>query len=60
MMDNKSVTMTQDEIILELIKLLKQNNMPQEANHTFCRIAFYLVLSGLFIFKINKGQPLLY
>lgn len=34
-MDNKSVTMTQDEIILELIKLLKQNNMPQEANHTF-------------------------
>ena len=35
MMDNKSVTMTQDEIILELIKLLKQNNMPQEANHTF-------------------------
>lgn len=34
-MDNKSVTMTQDEIILELIKILKQNNMPQEANHTF-------------------------
>jgi hypothetical protein len=34
-MDNRNVTMTQDEIILELIKLLKQNNMPQEANHTF-------------------------
>lgn len=34
-MDNISVTMTQDEIILELIKLLKENQMPKEANHTF-------------------------
>ncbi|MGC6173965.1 DUF6674 family protein [Lacrimispora sp. 38-1] len=34
-MENKTNTMTQDEIILELIKLLKQNNMPKEANHTF-------------------------
>lgn len=34
-MDNTSVTMTQEEIILELIKLLKENQMPKEANHTF-------------------------
>lgn len=34
-MKDRIATLTQDEIILELIKLLKQNNMPQEANHTF-------------------------
>lgn len=34
-MDNRSVSMTQDEIIRELIKLLKQDNMSQEANYTF-------------------------
>lgn len=30
----KTVLM-KDEMIMELLELLKQNNMPREANHTF-------------------------
>ena len=28
-------TLLKDEMIMELLELLKQNSMPQEANHTF-------------------------
>ncbi len=28
-------TLLSDEMIMELLELLKQNSMPQEANHTF-------------------------
>lgn len=28
-------TLLRDEMIMELLELLKQNSMPQEANHTF-------------------------
>ena len=34
-MEKMNITLTQDEIILELIKLLKQNQMQDKANNIF-------------------------
>jgi len=54
--DNRSVTMTQDQIILELIKLLKQNNMYQEANYTveLCTYVDSLEKTGFYDRRIKK------